>query len=815
MKAFVQDLRYGWRTLRRAPAFSTAAVLTLALGIGANVTIFSVVNAVLLRPPPVANPDELVAVALASGDARGVVFSYPDYVDYRDHGRAAADLVAFASIQVSVSGDGGPELLSGQVVSGNYFDVLGVAPRAGRTFAPGEDAIPGAHPVVVISDRLWMRRFARRRSAVGSTIVLNGVRFTVIGVAPPRFSSALPGPDSNDLWVPTMMQQVVRPPSSGRARLAGLDLLQRRTSSWLRVAGRLRPGVTAAQAETSLAGLDVGPSRTEPDREGVWRVVLTSMDDASNFRAAAIAPLRLLTVVVGLLLLIACANVGNMLLARASGRRREIGVRLAIGAGHWRVIRQLVTEGFIFASLAALAGLILAMWTSDVLERLPYLEGVQLDVDGRVLAFTVAVSLLAAALSAAAPAVQTIRADAVQLLTRGPAASHSVFSLRAGLVSSQVALSLALLVAAALFVRTLRAAGMQEVGFETRDVAVLTVHLNLGRYEPGRGAELQRRMLETAEATSGVRAATLARNVPLSGGFGTGIVLVERPGSPSVEVGDVGVNVIDRNYFAVLDRAVRAGREFAASDTASSPRVALVSESAALKLWPDGGALGAKLRRDPGDLPHEVVGIVADARERDVREAPPPSVFFSRAQAPYEASMAVLLETGGDPAAVAGLVRQRLLALDPYLPVTAVRPLREYLDGSLRDLRLLAALLSGFGGLALVLAALGLAGVVAYAVGSRTREIGIRMALGARGTDVTAMIVREAATMVGLGLTAGLGLSLLGSRVVQGMLYETRAADPRILAIVTGSLAAVALVSAYVPARRAATLSPTAALRHE
>ena len=816
MRGLWQDLRYGARMLARSKGFTAAAVLSIALGIGVNATIFSVVNAALFRPLPVPRADELVR--LWDGQAS----SYPDYVAYRDDTGVFAGLAAYAQRPMSLTTGEETERVWGEIVTGNYFDVLAAPPARGRGFLSEEDRTPGTHPVVVISDRLWKRRFNADAGLLGQTIYLSGQPFTVVGVTAENFAGAnvLTPPD---LWVPTMSEPLVQP---GSVALNAPD------DGWLSVIGRLKPGATVAQAQTAVGTVaarlhearrarDSGPELREGRPVAV--VAARGLMVPPQGRTAAAFVVGLVMTVVTLVLLVACANVANMLLARAATRRKEIAVRLALGASRGRVVRQLLTESLLLALLGGAAGLLLALWSADLLRSLwPALSAdvrgsLDTSPDVRVFAYTLLLCVLTAVVFGLVPALQASKPNLVAALKDEVAVfTRRRFSLRHVLVVAQVAVSLLLLIAAGLFIRNLRNTQHADPGFEIANGFVMTYDLGLAKYETARGRLFHEELLARVRALPGVRAASLAEFVPLGGGNRSPLY-VEGDAAPATTLDEDALlshATVAPDYFKTMGIALVRGRDFRADDTATSPPVVVVNETLARRLAPDGNAVGKRLRMDSKGEYLEVVGVAQDIKYEQLAERTPFFAYRPLGQR-YRARMTLHVRTAGDPQALMNQVRREVRALDRNLPLTEVKTLAEHMRGPLAPARLFAALASAFGLLALLLAATGLYGVMAYIVSGRAREFGIRVALGASGRDVLRLVLAEGLTLVGVGTGAGLLAALALTRVLQSVLYGVSPTDPLTFTGVALVLAAVTLVACYIPARRATKVDPMIALRYE
>ncbi|HLU38256.1 MAG TPA: ABC transporter permease [Planctomycetota bacterium] len=820
MDTLLRDLRYGARVLLRSPGFTLAAVLTLALGIGANTTIFSLVNAVLLRPPPhVQEPERLVSVYTSDfSGPRLRASSYPDYLEIRALDDVFEGVIAYTPRALSLNDGTGSEVVFGEMVTGNYFDVLGIQAAHGRTFLPEESATRGTHAVAVISHGLWQSRFGGDPQVVGGTVRLNGYPFTVIGVAPAGFQGSLRGLRS-DVWVTWMMNR--------QLGAGGLDI-DRRGDRGLLVTARLRPGATIEQARARLDLLALALRAAYPDAwtdiRGRGRLLTALPErDARLFpmvRGPVLGLMGLLMAVVALVLLIGCANVANLLLARAAGRRREVAARLALGAGRWRLVRQLLTESVLLAALGGAAGVFLALWATDLLMRfdppLPVPVDLDLGIDGTVLGFGLAVTMLTGIVFGLVPALRATRLDLVSALkNEQPAAGRGLrrIALRDALVVGQIAACVVLLAVAGLFVRGLQHAHTADPGFDTSNMLLLDLPVAIQGYDEARARGFYDQLAARLEALPGVRAVTLADNVPLGLDRQRRFIAVEgyepRPGEDM----EFDFNIVGVRYFETMGIPLVRGRASTAEDRAGSLPVVVVNETFARRFWPGEDALGKRIRYD-GERFAEVVGVARDGKYRSLTEEPRPYVWIPFAQQ-YRADMTVHIRTAGDPLALAAAVRAQVRALDPDLPITGLKALEEHFGLALLPQRAGASLLGSFGVLGLLLAAVGLYGVVAYGVGQRTREIGIRMALGARTDDVTRLVVRQGAALGATGLAIGVALAAGAARLITGLLYGVRPLDPVTFAAVALVLGGTVLAASWLPARRAARVDPMAALRGE
>jgi predicted permease len=823
-----QDLRYALRTLRKSPAFSATAVLSLALGIGANTALFTLINAVTWRMLPVSDPEHLMLLEQRERQSAGSFagFTFQQYELIRDHNRVM-DLAAYGRARMSVSIDGRSEPPSeGQLVSGPYFSLLGVAPIAGRALGPDDDRVPSGHPVAMISYGYWKRRFALDPAAVGRPISISGVPFTIVGVTPPEFFGVEVG-TSPDLFVPVMMQPVVMPVSEN---LLAHPIL---FSTWLRVVGRLEPGVSERQASAALGVLAQEAEWRPRDKrsDAVMDVTLGLTPAAtglSDLRSQFSTPLRILMGVVGIVLLIACANTGNLVLARSAARRNEFAVRLALGAGRSRLIRQVLVEGLVLAGLAGACGIGLAYLATRVLVsyvsagRTPVV--LDLTPDVRVLAFTGAVSLLTGLLFATVPAFRASRLDMAATGGRDLGGTrHAVGGLQPGrwLVAGQVALSLLLLIAAGLFVRSQQNLHRLDLGMDPRQVLIVRVEPRGSdqRGVPGTTARLDgiyRDLLARVERLPGVLSASLARQAPLSPiGFGS---TVAAPSGAEIET---SILMLYPKYFATMGLPIVRGRDFNEGDLRpGAPLVALANETFVREVLAGHEAFGPANAVAVGRDKVEIIGIVKDARYPDLRGAPRPTLYQTFLQTRTGRGQMVLhVRVAGHTGRVIPQIREAVQSIDNDVPTFDIFSFAERLDAAFVRERLVATLSGFFGVVALTLVCVGLYGLMSFTVARRTSEIGVRMALGAARSDVAWMIGRQTLTLVIIGIAAGLPsawiLARLTSSHVSPMLFELTPADPLTIAAATGLLIVVAMGAGWLPARRAARIDPIVALRSE
>jgi predicted permease len=820
LHSVLQDLRHGLRLARSSPALVTTAVASLALGIGATVAMFALVNAVLLRPVPVESPEELVFLYTGTEESPYRVFSYPDFLNYRDGSSAFRGLAAFGEIEASLSSDGSPEEVRGLIASGSFFDVLGVEAALGRLFTAEDDRNPGEHPVLVLSHAFWERRFGGDPGVVGREVAINGRPYVVLGVAPRGFHGPLVL-ESFDLYVPMMMQAHVRPPRAGFSGEMDPDLLERRGAGWLSAVGRLAPGVSLEEAESSLRSTSARLEEEHPETNRGERASLYPLTKIDPRAYPLLRSVALLLMSVALLvLLVATANVVNLLLVRAVARRREIAVRLSLGGSRGRLVRQLLTESLSLALAGGALGLLLASWLLDGLGRLVPATGIfsftlDFDVDGRVLAFALLASVVSAALVGIAPALEGSRYDLVSTLRGATGASMpgSSFSGKNALALAQVAFSVVLLVGAALFVESFRQSSAISPGFAAGEILTAQLRVELLRYSEPRARAFYREVVERTSALPGVEAVSLARTLPLAGAGRTSSLVVEGL-EPTDEI-EVATNVVGLDYFRAMGIALLRGRDFATSDVEGSQLVVVVNESFVARYSPTGDALGRRVQIDSEDDDdwREIVGVVRDSKYRRLGEEPTPYVYQPLAQR-HETGVTLLVR-GADPERFHSGVREILRSMEPHLPLSQIEPLDALLESSLFPARMGARLLTASAILAGILAAVGLYGVVSFAVSMRTREMGIRVALGARPETLTRLVLGEGSRLVFAGVVLGSLLALGATRLVSSFLHGVSPTEPGVFLAAGAFLAMVMLGTAYVPARRAAGADPLIALRHE
>jgi putative ABC transport system permease protein len=807
-----QDVRYAARTLRKNPGFTAVVVLTLALGIGATAAIFSVVNAVMLRPLPYEQAHQLVVIwgSLRRPGLEEIVVSAAEYVDFQEKSRSFSTIAAYDTVGVNLTGVAEPERLQGAVTTASFFRLLGVSPVVGRTFLTADEQ-PGHEQVVVLGHALWQRRFQSDPAMVGRSIALDGKTFAVVGVMPAGFRFP---DDTTEVWKPLAFNAD--------------DLSENnRGSHTYTMLARLKSGVTLANAQSEANTIADRIVREHPSnyRTGFGATVRPLQEDLVG---AAGRSLFILLGAVGFVLLIACANVANLLLARSAGRRKEVAIRIALGASRARVIGQLLTESVLLSLCGGAVGLLTAVWGVSVLVALgpasiPRLN--EITLDERVILFTSVVSLVTGVLFGLAPALQASRTflgDSLKEGGRSPAETAARGRVRGALIVSEVALSLVLLIAAGLLINSF--ARLHEVtpGFNPDNVLTMRVALPPSTYTTfQKGEAFFDRLFARVRVQPGVQAVAAINAVPFSGRGGDRSFFIEgRPIGPRDAAPDEQVRFVSAGYFSAMQTRLVAGREFTERDRLTSPRVAVVNEALARKYWPDEQALGKRVAfNQTSNRWYEIVGVVGDVRYRalDVTEKPQLYVpilqpFFDDARMP---GMDVVIRTASDALALVPAVRHEILAIDPDQPIAEVRTMEQRISESLSSRRFNMLLLGSFAALALVLAGIGIYGLVAYSVTQRTHEIGVRVALGAQNRDVLTLLVGEGMTLALLGVGVGLAAALALTRVMSGLLFGVSPTDPATFGTITVVLARVALAASYVPARRAARVNPVTALRNE
>jgi len=830
LETLVQDLRYALRMFSRNPGFTSVVVLTLALGIGANTAIFSLINAVLLQSLPVRDPNELVVVQYKDPQSGGEYedFSYPMYQALRDKNSAFAGVFCRSGVDFNAAYAGQSERAVGEMVSGNYFEVLGVRPWIGRLLTYQDDQVPGAQPVAVLSYGYWQTRFGGDTSIIGRQILLDAKPIIVIGVTPPDFYGTQIA-SSPQIRVPMMMATVFKPFPANR--------LQNPRHRWLTIMARRKVGTTVSGAQASsdvlyhqvleeeLSGL--GSAITEHDKQRVFSTHIFLQDGRQGFthlQTQLERPLILLFSVTAIVLLVACANIANLLLARSAKRKKEVAVRLAIGAGPRRLIRQWLTESVLLALLGAAVGMLFTVWLSTGLIRfLPSAVRVNLKapIDPWVLGFSLLASVATGLLFGLAPAMQVSRSSvAAAMHERVPLLSTEkrTINLRSALVFVQVALSLPLLIGAGLFLHSLQNLRGINIGFVKDNVFLADLNPALNGYTTGRIRTLYSELLARVRSLPDVRAASLTTSSPISGGWDQLSVKVEGYQPRQDENMSPNAAIVSPGYFASLGIPFVAGRDFTEQDNVGTTAVVIVNQTFARYFFGGSSPIGRHMTTndEPGaPLDMEIIGEVEDAKYVSLNEKPRRHFYTAIAQEPRLFDMTLQVRTAGDPRPMADLVRAQVRELDPNLPIYATTTLAVQIDDSLTEERLMTWLSSAFGVLATLLAALGLSGVVAFSVARRTQEIGIRMALGAHRGDILRLVLSQTAPPIGLGLVVGLASAFALSRLLTGMLYDVRPTEPLTYAAASLLLGGVATLAAYLPARRATHVDPMTALRYE
>ncbi|HZF09997.1 MAG TPA: ABC transporter permease [Thermoanaerobaculia bacterium] len=811
----MQDLRFAFRQMAVKPLLSVLAVVSLALGVGVNSSIFSIVNAVLLRGVPATDPDRLVAVYTSGSEGlRYAPSSYPDYRDLREQSDVLSGLGSHSAFIAAFESKGRTQPLFGEVVTGNFFDLLGVRPALGRSFLPEEDRTPGAHPVVMLGYGFWQKQFGGDRSVLGQSIALNGTQLTVVGVTPAILPSTIPGLRA-DFWLPIQMNDAL---SEDKA----LDARGRRSFF---LVGRLRPGVSLAQAQAQLGAVGAQLAAQYPETNKDRKITLVPWRKVTFNPAvdgALVGAAGMLMALVAMVLLIASSNIANLLLARANDRRQEITLRLAMGASRGRLIRQLVTESLLLALLSGALGLLIALAATRLLVNfnppLPVPVSLDLGLDGRVLLFTLALALATGVICGLAPALQASRPDLVTTLKDGAATlgrNYRKLGLRNLLVVAQVAVSTVLLIGAALFLRSLAHAQSVDPGFNLRRGAVVDFNLGLGRkYGPAEGRNFLRQVVERVRALPGVRGAAVTGHLPLGISIVSEKVQVEGQPPRDDKQPEIDLVAVSPGYFETLGIPLVEGRAFNEHDDPTAGNVAIVNATAAHLFWPGASPLGKRLKIGKDGAWTEVVGVAHDGKYRSLGEEPRPFLYRSYLQ-DYSPAMTLVVATDVDEPQTLRAVRRELEAMDSTLPVFDSKTMSQHLGIMLFPARMGAWLLAAFGLLGLLLAAVGLYGVVSYSVSKRTREVGVRMAIGAHRGQILQLVLREGMVLVGIGLAVGIGCALAGSRLLTSLLYGIGANDPLVFLGVPVALIAVALLATVIPARRAMRVDPMAALRYE
>jgi len=807
------SLRLALRSVTKRPLFSGVIILTLGLAIGANSAMFSLIDASLLRPLDVERPAELLDIYTTDSASRGLgSTSYPDFAFLRDNARGVADVFGYSGLMTTITG-GKPEVVFGELVSGNYFAVTRAKLALGRGFSTEDDRAPGASPVVVISDRLWRRRFAADPAVVGKSITLNGHPFTVIGVAAPEFTGLLFRAISSELWAPAMMMGQLR-----------TNQLANRDERWMFVKARLAPGTTAKRATETFSALGARLAATYPEtnrrRTFATRRTTDVMVHPDGDRAIFPAALGLLAAV-GFVVLIAATNVGNLMFARAASRQREIAIRLALGASRRQLVTQLLIESSLLATIGGALGLGLAFLFSRLLVAfhppIPVPISLHVGVDARVVAFTTLVTAFAAvifgllpALQASRPSLTTALAGARASLTR----RSRLLRLRNAFLVPQMALSVVLLVVAGLFTRSVMNAGAVDPGFDIDHTAMISLSLNLDGYDSTRARAFYQDLARRAES-NGIRSLSVVDRIPLDlyGNQSAAIRVASSVAGGGEETRVVQFAGVDARYFQTIGIPVVRGAAFTDSDVRSRAPIAIVSETMARRLWANAEAVGQTLRLDDGRA-LRVVGVARDAKVQSLGEAPQP-LFYRPIEPNYAKLLRTIVRSSDNPSVVVEMLRREVAALDPNVAIFESTTMTSHLGVMLFPYRAAAMLSAVLGAFGLLLSSVGLFGVVAFSVARRTREFGIRLALGSTSRGVVHMVLREQVRVIALSIGLGLALALGAARLLSSVVFGIGWADPVTLVVVVAGLAGVALVSSYVPAARATLVNPVVALREE
>ncbi|HEX6717950.1 MAG TPA: ABC transporter permease [Pyrinomonadaceae bacterium] len=816
MDSLIKDIRYAVRGLIKRPGFVTIAVITLALGIGANTAIFSLVNTVLLRSLPVDRPTEIVSVSVRGKDDSMSAFSYPNYKDFRDHNDVLSGLLVYRFVPLSLSRGGANERIWGYEVSGNYFDVLNVNAIRGRTFLPEEDQTKLSHPVIVVGYDCWQRRFGGDPDLVGKDVLINNHQFRVIGIAPEGFK----GTEfvySPEIWLPASMIEWVEP---------GATWIDNRKTKNFFAIGRLKSGVSARQAEVSLNLLAQQLAKEYPDtNEGQSIKIVPPGFILPDLRGAVVSFAWVMMAAVGLVLLVTCTNLAGLMLARATDRRREIAIRIAMGANRLRLIRQLLTESILLSFAGGAAGVLLALWIIKVLLALkPPIDfplALDVSIDWRVLLFSLLVSVAAGAIFGLAPALQATRPNLTTALKDTSAQGGAMKTrLRSVLVVAQISISLVVLIAAGLVVRTLQQLQTMNPGFDTHNALTMSFDLGLQGYDDARGQQFYRQLNERLQSLPGVESAAVMSYIPLSLNYNSNNVFVEgKPTERGENVPQAMTADVGPDYFKTMGTPILQGREFTEADQDKTEKVAVVNEFFVRRLLPElqttAEAVGKRFSfSGPGGPWVRIVGVAKGGKYFNIAEDPRPFVWQPMAQ-DYSSSGILVVRTKGNPEGLFGAVRSQIQSLDPNLPLFDVKTLTEHMRLALFPAKVAATVLGVFGLVALMLSAIGVYGITSYAVAQRTHEIGIRLALGAQLSDVLRLVLSHGLKLTIIGAALGLFGAFLATRAITSVLYGVSATDPLTFGFVSVLLIGVALVACYVPARRATKVEPVIALRTE
>jgi macrolide transport system ATP-binding/permease protein len=825
LQALWQDICYAVRILTKNPGFAAVAVLSLALGIGANTTIFTIVNAILLNPLPVKEISRLVEAdtidsktLVTTANTTKLGMSYPNFQDYARENKVFVGLGCFVGpFPLTWSSGTEPRQIFGQMVSANYFEILGLRPVSGRFFQPDEDTKPGGNNVAVVSYSLWANKFGSDPNVVGRILTLNATPYTVIGVAPHGFKGAFTFGNAEQIWIPVSMYPQL---------LAGFfkDNFNDRRFLATTMIGRLRDGISLSGAEASLKTVASHLESAFPKDNASRSVALTPLADAAvgvNNRSQIVLAGGLMMGIVGLVLLIACVNLANLLLAQAARREKEIGLRAALGASQGRVVRQLLTESLVLAILSGVVGLAIAyggraaLWSF----RPPFiLDGdVDLGFDSHVLFFTLSMALLTAVFIGVAPAIKAAKPNLIEVLKvggRGGTVGWTRNPFRSLLVVTEIALALVALVGAGLFIRSMQNAQHIDPGFESKNLFVFAFDLGALHYDEGRGQQYFRAAIDRARTSPGVESATIASNFPLGGGLARTVFPEGQDEASGYRGTLTQLDDITPNFFSTLHIPLVRGREFTDADRKDTTQVAIIDEAMAKQFWPNENAVGRRFHFFGETGLREVVGVVRNTVVNAIGEDPQPLAYLPLTQ-DYAPAVTMQVRTSGRPEAVSATVRSQVQSLDTNLALTNMNTIGELIDQGLWAPRMGAGLLTVFGGLALLLAVVGVYGVLSYSVNQQTREIGIRMAMGAQTGRILGLVVGQGMRLAVAGLTLGLLVAFAAMRILSSLLFGVSAHDPLIFGGVSLVLATAAILACYIPARRATKVDPIIALRYE
>jgi putative ABC transport system permease protein len=823
MERWWQDLRYATRVLVKKPGFTTVAVLSLALGIGANTAIFTVVNAVFLHPLAIEDPAHVVEMFTRDNktvQAAALTLtptSFQNYEDYRDQNTVFTGLAAYSPLFLLWTRNGETQGLPGMMTSANYFDVLGIKAFRGRLFLPDESSTVGGNTVVVVSHSLWVKQFGSDPNLVGQTLTLNGISFTVIGVAPPGFkgTASLAGPDR--LWVPLSMREQL---TTGQLR----QLITNRRFRWINMIGRLKPGVPLRRADAAMKTIAAALEKQFPTANEGRTLEMALESDAAlgiNRRSQFVKAGSVMMGVVGLVLLIACVTLANLLLAQSATREKEISIRSAMGAGRGRLVRQLLTESVLLSLVGGTLGLLVAYWGRSALWsfRPPFLGNASIDLsfEPRVLLFTAGVSVLTGVLFGLTPAIRVSSTNLNEMLKSGGrtgAANVGTNRIRSLLVISEIGLATVALIGAGLFVRSMQAAQKMDLAFDSAHIGFLALSPGQQHYDQAHGEQFYLDAIASARAVAGVEAATVASAPPLAGAILLTVFPEGEGQNPNYRGSLVQFNDVSPGYFGALRIPLNTGRDFNEFDGEQSKPVAIVNQALARQLWPGQNALNKRFAIVQQTTLFEIVGVAETSVINAVGEDPTPMIYRP-IQQEYSPGVSLLVRTRGDPASLIGAVRDKVHTIDPRMPMRGTGTIQENIEAGLWASRMGAALLSIFGGLALLLAMIGVYGVMSYSVTQRAQELGIRMALGAQARDVLFLVLKQGMALAAGGVALGVILALLLGQMVSTLLFGVSGRDPLTLAGVSAVLAIVALAACYIPARRAARVDPLVALRDE